>query len=123
MARLASGRLALVWNRFYPEGVTSYPTRGGNGNLSAVPTSWHREEVSLAFSADDGATWSEAQLEDPLSPYAWRGWSLSWEARPGTYNLLVRATDTEGNTQPVSQPWNSRGLANNMVQRVEVIVE
>ena len=77
----------------------------------------------VEVSQDDGATWSEARLEEPLSPYAWRGWSLSWEARPGTYGLLVRATDTECNTQPVSQPWNSQGLGNNMVQRVEVVVE
>ncbi|MCZ6679941.1 MAG: sialidase family protein [Candidatus Poribacteria bacterium] len=59
MIRLASGRLALVWNRFYPEGATDYPLRGGDGNLSAVPTSWHREELSLAFSDDDGCTWSK----------------------------------------------------------------
>ena len=76
----------------------------------------------MEVSQDDGATCSEAQLEDPHSPYAWRGWSLSWEARPGTYNLCVRATDPEGNIQPVSQPWNSQGLGN-MVQRVEVVVE
>lgn len=57
--RLASGRLALVWNRFYPEGVTDYPLRGGDCNLASVETSWHREEVSLAFSSDDGTTWSE----------------------------------------------------------------
>ena len=59
MIRLASDRLALAWNRFYPEGATSYPLRGGDNNLSSVETSWHREEVSLAFSADDGETWSE----------------------------------------------------------------
>ena len=59
MLRLASGRIALVWNRFYPEGTTSYPLRGGDNNLSSVATSWHREEVSLAFSDDDGETWSE----------------------------------------------------------------
>lgn len=59
MIRLASGRLALVWNRFYPEGTASYPLRGGDNNFSSVATSWHREEVSLAFSKDDGETWSE----------------------------------------------------------------
>ena len=77
----------------------------------------------VEVSQDGGATWRGAQLDDPFSPYAWRGWSLIWEARPGTYDLLVRATDTEGNTQPVTQPWNSKGLGNNMVQRVEVVVE
>ena len=59
MLRLASGRLALVWNRLYPAGCNSYPRRGGDNNLSEVAASWHREELSLAFSEDDGRTWTE----------------------------------------------------------------
>ena len=59
MVRLSSGRLALVWNRLYPEGEDRYPRRGGDGHLSAEKASWHREELSLAFSEDDGKTWSE----------------------------------------------------------------
>ena len=39
LLRLASDRLALVWNRFYPEGTASYPLRGGDNNLSSVSTS------------------------------------------------------------------------------------
>jgi hypothetical protein len=35
----------------------------------------------------------------------------------------VRATDSQGNVQPVEQPWNHHGMGNNMAQRVEVIVE
>jgi hypothetical protein len=35
----------------------------------------------------------------------------------------VRATDTEGNVQPVEQPWNYKGMGNNMAQRVSAIVE
>jgi hypothetical protein len=34
----------------------------------------------------------------------------------------VRATDGAGWSQPTEQPWNHHGLANNMVQRVAVIV-
>ena len=58
-----------------------------------------------------------------FAPYAWRPWSFRWEARPGNYTLCVRATDSEGNTQPITQPWNFQGMGNNMVQLVEVIVE
>jgi hypothetical protein len=59
MTRLSSGRLALVWNRLYPRGNDSYPRRGGDGQLSVEKASWHREELSLAFSEDDGKRWSE----------------------------------------------------------------
>jgi len=58
LRRLASGRLLLVWNQPYPEGQTSYPMRGGDGIWSAVPVSNHRGQLSLAFSQDDGQSWS-----------------------------------------------------------------
>jgi DMSO/TMAO reductase YedYZ molybdopterin-dependent catalytic subunit len=86
--------------------------------VSAVPTSHSSAEVG-----DGGPTWHDAQLGDAISPYAWRGWSYQWEAHPGRYSLCVRATDTDGNVQPVPQPWNIQGMGNNMVQWVDVVVE
>jgi len=59
LKRLRSGRLVLVWNRPYPEGKTSWPRVGGDGEWSEVPALNHREELSIAFSDDDGATWSK----------------------------------------------------------------
>ncbi len=58
LARLESGRLILVWNRYFPEGKNEYPLSGGDGNWSEVPTSNHRGELSVMFSGDDGKTWS-----------------------------------------------------------------
>ncbi len=56
--RLASGRLALVWNQLYPEGHLSFKLSGGDGIWSETPVSNHREELSLAFSNDEGKSWS-----------------------------------------------------------------
>ncbi len=77
--RLASGRMVLVWNRLYPVGATSYQRRAGA--YSSEPGSWHREELSIAFSEDDGASWTDpvvlAKEETGLSyPYV-------FERRPG----------------------------------------
>lgn len=57
--RLKSGRLVLIWNRYYPQGKKSYPLRGGDYNFSAAPVSMHREEISIMFSDDDGKHWSQ----------------------------------------------------------------
>ena len=77
----------------------------------------------VEFSSDGGASWSEAKLEDELSPYAWRGWKTTWNAtRPGEYELCARATDSSGNVQPLEQNWNFEGVQNNAVQRIHVIV-
>lgn len=61
LLRLKSGRLLLLWNRLMPEGLTEYPRRSGLG-FSKRPASWHRDELSLAFSSDDGRTWSEPKI-------------------------------------------------------------
>lgn len=63
LLRLASGRIALAWNRLYPEGISeagkrSYPRKAADFELTSVPTSWHREELSLAFSEDEARSWS-----------------------------------------------------------------
>jgi len=53
---LKSGRLVLVWNRLNPEGGTW--KKSEPGPASETPASWHREELSMAFSEDDGKTWT-----------------------------------------------------------------
>ncbi len=74
-------------------------------------------------SADGGSTWSDAQLGVRPPRFAWRGWTAQWDATPGRHTLMVRATDTEGNCQPVEPEWNIQGMGNNMAQSVDVIVE
>jgi DMSO/TMAO reductase YedYZ molybdopterin-dependent catalytic subunit len=77
----------------------------------------------VEVSADGGGSWSDAVLEPPVGEWAWCRWTYSWSVPdPGEYELLVRATDASGATQPVGQPWNLQGMANNMAQRVTVIV-
>ena len=79
--------------------------------------------VSVDFSADGGASWVPATLDEPVSPYAWRGWTCHWDAtRPGEYDLCVRAADAAGNVQPLEARWTTEGVENNAVQRVRVVV-
>ena len=62
LIRLASGRLALVWNRLAQEGKEPIRGSGGRDQLShhqRVDVSWQRLELSLAFSEDDGKTWTK----------------------------------------------------------------
>jgi sulfane dehydrogenase subunit SoxC len=77
-----------------------------------------RVEVSV----DGGDTWAQADLAEPLSDYAWRGWSYEWNAEPGEHELCSRATDATGQTQPLVPDWNFDGFCNNAVQRVRVVV-
>ncbi len=56
LLRLKSGRYVLVWNRLNPEGRIYEKTRPTPFH-SELPASWHREELSIAFS-EDGFSWS-----------------------------------------------------------------
>ena len=78
--------------------------------------------VRVEVSVDGGASWSDAQLSEPVGAYAWRHWTRGWTAEAGTHELLVRATDETGRVQPTEQPWNHHGLSNNLVQRISVVV-
>ena len=111
-----------------PPGIPDFLTRGrlvesGPVNLEGRAWAGRLGVCRVEVSVDSGSTWSDAQLGEQVSPYAWRGWSFKWESQAGRYTLCVRATDTEGHVQPVDQPWNFKGMGNNMVQRVDVLVE
>ena len=76
---------------------------------------------SVEVSTDGGTTWRAAELAaDQGHRWAWRRWSHTWSATPGDHVLSTRAADEAGNTQPLEQPWNRGGFANNLVQRVRV---
>jgi DMSO/TMAO reductase YedYZ molybdopterin-dependent catalytic subunit len=111
-----------------PPGIPDFLTRTRvlqAGTVTLTGKAWAgRSSVSrVEVSVDGGSTWSEAQLGEMISPYAWRPWTFLWNAEPGTHTLCVRATDAEGNVQPREQQWNFGGYGNNGYQRVDVIVE
>jgi sulfane dehydrogenase subunit SoxC len=78
--------------------------------------------AGVRVSVDGGMTWNAADLGEAVGPFAWAAWSFDWEATVGEHELVVRATDTAGGTQPTEQVWNHHGLTNNMAQRVGVTV-
>jgi len=77
---------------------------------------------AVEVSADGGGTWDSARLEPAPDRWGWARWTWTWEATVGGYVLSARAWDRSGRGQPVDQPWNRGGFANNLVQRVPVTV-
>lgn len=57
---LAGGDLALLWNRLTPEYEDSWERyERDDEDYAEQPSSYFREEVSLAFSSDGGDTWTD----------------------------------------------------------------
>ena len=110
-----------------PPGVPDFMTRERHveaGPVVLQGRAWSGQGTveRVEMSTDGGATFAAAELEEPLSAAAWRGWRLRWEATPGEHELCSRATDSAGNTQPLEPPWNLKGYANNAVERIRVTV-
>jgi DMSO/TMAO reductase YedYZ molybdopterin-dependent catalytic subunit len=111
-----------------PPGFPDFPARqrfldAGPCELAGRAWSGWGHVTRVELSTDGGRTWSEAMLgPKPSSSSSWRPWSFHWDPAPGEHELLVRATDEVSNVQPVDPPWNLHGFANNMAQRVPVVV-
>ncbi|MFI0367986.1 sulfite oxidase [Actinomadura sp. 1N219] len=78
----------------------------------------------VEVSADGGATWRPARLRDRRpDPRGWARWEFPWRpGRPGPYELLARATDETGATQPATVPHNTLGYLFGAVVRHPVTV-
>ena len=76
----------------------------------------------VEVSTDDGATWAEAALGADRGRWAWRSFTVTWEAAPGEHLLRARATDASGRVQRVEPAWNRGGFTNNADQPIRVVV-
>jgi sulfite oxidase len=83
-----------------------------------------RSVARVDVSCDGGESWHEAQLLEDLGPWAWRLWSLRVELPAGDHEIVVRAWDTSGGTQPESPAtvWNPKGYMNTAWGRMRVTV-
>jgi DMSO/TMAO reductase YedYZ molybdopterin-dependent catalytic subunit len=63
----------------------------------------------VEVSTDGGASWRRARLRGPNLQHAWACWELPWTPTPGRHELLARATDRAGLTQPDRVPFNEGG--------------
>jgi DMSO/TMAO reductase YedYZ molybdopterin-dependent catalytic subunit len=84
----------------------------GNGAIRRVDVSF-----------DGGAQWRPAHLDGPVVPRAWRTWHVAWcPRRTGPHELLARATDWTGATQPDVSTFNTMGYLFGAVVRHPVTV-
>ena len=102
LAQLAAGRRTTLTGRSW----------SGDARLRRV-------EVST----DGGATWQRAHLHPGDAARPWVRWSLPWTPpAPGAYELLARATDRRGVTQPDTVPFNQQGYQFWAVVRHPVVI-
>ncbi len=84
-----------------------------------------RSVVRVDVSADGGDTWRQAALElHALSPWTWTFWEATLDLGPGEHELVARAWDSAGQTQPEAtrDVWNFKGYLSAAWHRVKARV-
>lgn len=77
----------------------------------------------VEVSTDGGNVWRTVRLHDVPREHGWVRWSTQWRPRrTGTVELLARATDSTGRSQPDRTPFNSQGYLFDAVVRHPVTV-
>jgi sulfite oxidase len=91
--------------------ITGYAFAGDGRGVARV-------EVSL----DRGATWVQAVLDEPVSPWSWRLWRATLDLPAGPLDIVVRAWDTSAALQPelAEQLWNPKGYVNNSWAHIRI---
>ncbi len=73
--------------------------------IAGVAFSGNKGISEVDVSTDSGQTWQRATLIKPQSNLTWVLWELAWQPKAGSYTLVVRAIDLEGNVQdPTEEP-------------------
>jgi sulfite oxidase len=97
----------------------------GRTTLRGYAVASSRTITRVEVSCDQGQTWHQAQRhQDPRAPWSWTFWQATLDLTIGEHELVVRAWDSAGQTQP-SNPadlWNFKGYLCAAWHRVPVHV-
>ena len=84
----------------------------GEGHITHV-------EVASQTHNERALIWLPATLEGERKPWSWRRWRIEWNSETkGRVVIQARATDSSGQTQPETTPWNKSGYLWNGIDRV-----
>jgi DMSO/TMAO reductase YedYZ molybdopterin-dependent catalytic subunit len=105
------------------------PLDGSSAPLGKIRMSgfaWAGESniARVHVSIDNGSSWFPAKLGKERERYAWRAFEREFDiTQPGSYLLMSRATDYNGNVQPVAPQWNPSGYLWNVIDKVRINVK
>jgi DMSO/TMAO reductase YedYZ molybdopterin-dependent catalytic subunit len=108
-----------------PPGIPDWFTRRRLVEAGPTPLfgrAWSGEVPISRVEVGVDGVWHEAALDPAVGKFAWRGWRFTWNATLGEHELSCRATNAEGETQPLQSRFDMGGFGNNAVQRVQVKV-
>lgn len=110
--------------------LITFPQTGAiiklNQSLPINGHAWTSAErvKSVEYSIDFGVSWNTCELSNSANRFAWQQFNAKVEfPKVGYYEVWVRASDSNGDTQPMLVPgWNPKGYLNNACHRIAIKV-
>ena len=96
------------------------------GKVAVGGFAWAGENdiTKVDVSIDNGATWRAARLTGEQARFTWRQFEFEFTAaKPQSYLILSRATDSKGTMQPAVSQWNPSGYLWNQYDSIRVEVK
>jgi DMSO/TMAO reductase YedYZ molybdopterin-dependent catalytic subunit len=79
-------------------------------------------KVELSF--DEGKNWTTAKIRPANIAYGTARWEYHWKPEHrGVISIIARASDSNGDVQPLEPRWNKGGYGNNGVHRVKIFIK
>ncbi len=111
--------------------LITYPKTGAtirqNQKLPINGHAWTsaHEIVAVDYSIDFGVTWHSCSISAAANKYAWQHFDAQVDfPQSGYYEIWVRATDSDGLSQPMLLAgWNPKGYLNNACHRIAIKVQ
>jgi sulfite oxidase len=99
--------------------------KAGSTTLRGYAVATAREIMRVDVSVDGGRSWKQAQLQHNAdAPWSWTFWTANLDIPKGEHELVVRAWDSAGQTQPAlpEDIWNFKGYLSAAWHRIRVKV-
>ncbi|MDD2179745.1 sulfite dehydrogenase [Acidovorax sp. D2M1] len=92
----------------HPSGQQRLHEPHGFYEISGLAWSGRGRIARVDVSVDGGRSWTPAQLHAPVLDRAFTRFTLPWQWRGHRAELMSRATDEQGRTQPLRSEWKRR---------------